>query len=1257
MRLFNAFLNKQEKEKEDIMLISKKAPVRNVRYGRPSTAQDEASKRENTESSRSKDVDTQMKTQSQLSSSQSNGRPKPRPSQPGSTLDFQSKPNLINGSSSGPLFRDNHSDTDSDLEMQDVGSASQSNAADDTDTEEEDEIEPIPSGSRKRRSKVPKKAVPSSSDNESAAKITAKTSNRIANNSTSCIIEISSDEADEIALPARERRDKTRANRRVEKKITNNTRAQDIVHGMDEEEEMGEWNREDAEDWYEYFAKVTNQSNDKDFDIEKVIRWRRHPRRKFIQYRVKWKGYRDWSNTWEPGKNFETRHCIDEFWRLQKKMYGFERPANTHKKDDHRIPDSVLDNDSDDTDQEIIGDDSERKESACKRRIDDIRRDRFKWRELKLYTQGKNYKLAKPVRQDGDDSSAASSIGPENVLANSDTVEHNKHVSTSHHSTVERQASSDTLMEAFIVTEDGDDDDDDGEYVDSLENDYVPLPKSNAAIAFDKDDMDPSPSSPVSRSSAGEASLQLASSPRLMPSSAGASSTKTPSVSRSNTEELQVNTSNRKQHSHEEKIENEFAKERTAYAATFTTCVLPTRRRSNNGKKNADEGLERHHLPAQSLDAASSINASSSESRARHSWMGAHKAQQAKVKIVPAPNDPFKRQLSQSDGYKKRRLSLSSSSYANNNSKYTSQVQPGPVNRSLERRFGDSNNHIRRQAQNKVSFSDQNDNVGTRLDAEMTDKGDASYGWGSGESDSEEIPNANKASQKPFNTFNYVTNPYNQSNAEPDLSRREMDPIHNASSTHSAWDMDGEDHHMNNGDEAGGWGWDEDVGDKTEKAYAPIVEQISFAAPQVNSTSNKLSSSSMHPDRIMHLTSSDATLSSAFQEVDIKSPSSPIAQSWRRKGPLPTQIESLGVARNNGGIPTSDSGIKVITKEKYEGLPANAPCSHASSEAGESESRGDRSGSAGGSNKLDVKSLQRAQSWTWNEEIRKVLSNHYHLIPKRKQETNGKTDHVRDTLIQYILHHGGGLRFCLDDRLRGGDRPCVMWVRDPWQPLGDEERQCLMLRNFEFISFECPSDNVPFLRFIWRSKKPQLILYSLGALVCKLIEWHKALRITDEIRKREALNVFKAGDRNTTLYHPWQEIAITALLDNNRMGDFLKQVLGLDEHLAEEFEFMLRDGGISLLKSLDKCSAKYANRAKTNPDEHPGSTEFLPEDLNQFTLELDKEVHSTLLNMQHQLCESYRIFNFTIAGCSMNASHIGTCYSRVDLPTKIDDAE
>ena len=483
-----------------------------------------------------------------------------------------------------------------------------------------------------------------------------------------------------------------------------------------------------------------------------------------------------------------------------------------------------------------------------------------------------------------------------------------------------------------------------------------------------------------------------------------------------------------------------------------------------------------------------------------------------------------------------------------------------------------------------------------------------------------------------------------------------MDPIHNASSVHYAWDIDGEDHQMINGDEFGGWGWDEDVGDKTEKAYTPIVEQSSIAAPQICSISNKLSSSSMHPDRFMHLTSSDAALSSAFQDVDIKSPSSPIAQSWRRKDPLPTQIESLGVARNNGGIPTSDSGIRIITKEKYEGLPANAPCSHASSEAGESESRGDRSGSAGGSNRLDVKSLQRAQSWTWNEEIRKVLSNHYHLIPKRKQETNGKTDHVRDTLIQYILHHGGGLRFCLDDRLRGGDRSCVMWVRDPWQPLGDEERQCLMLRNFEFISFECPSDNVPFLRFIWRSKKPQLILYSLGALVCKLIEWHKALRITDEIRKREALNVFKAGDRNTTLYHPWQKTAIKSLLDNKRMGDFLKHVIGLDEPLAEEFEFMLRDGGISLLDILEKCSDKYTIREKAK-DDCPGITEPLPEDLNQFTLELDKEVHSTLLNMQHQLCENYRIFNFAMAGCSMNASHIGTSYSRVDLPKEIDDAE
>ena len=68
----------------------------------------------------------------------------------------------------------------------------------------------------------------------------------------------------------------------------------------DTEDELSKWDTHDQAKW----QRVT-EGNGAEYEVQDVLRWRRHPKRGHVQYRIKWQDYPPYENTWEPEENLK----------------------------------------------------------------------------------------------------------------------------------------------------------------------------------------------------------------------------------------------------------------------------------------------------------------------------------------------------------------------------------------------------------------------------------------------------------------------------------------------------------------------------------------------------------------------------------------------------------------------------------------------------------------------------------------------------------------------------------------------------------------------------------------------------------------------------------------------------------------------------------------------------------------------------------------------------------------------------------------
>ncbi|PWN22031.1 hypothetical protein BCV69DRAFT_311724 [Microstroma glucosiphilum] len=85
------------------------------------------------------------------------------------------------------------------------------------------------------------------------------------------------------------------------------------LHGSDSEASLGSW---DTTDQVSAFAQPVYQAG-QEFEIDAVLRWRRHPRKGYLQYRTAWTNFPIYDTTWEPEQMFDDRKIISRFWKRQ----------------------------------------------------------------------------------------------------------------------------------------------------------------------------------------------------------------------------------------------------------------------------------------------------------------------------------------------------------------------------------------------------------------------------------------------------------------------------------------------------------------------------------------------------------------------------------------------------------------------------------------------------------------------------------------------------------------------------------------------------------------------------------------------------------------------------------------------------------------------------------------------------------------------------------------------------------------------------
>ena len=66
-------------------------------------------------------------------------------------------------------------------------------------------------------------------------------------------------------------------------------------------------------------TNVTELDQDNVFEVEKIVDHKIINGR--LSYFVKWKGYKDEDNTWEPEDHFLQTECIEDYWRSKTQVF------------------------------------------------------------------------------------------------------------------------------------------------------------------------------------------------------------------------------------------------------------------------------------------------------------------------------------------------------------------------------------------------------------------------------------------------------------------------------------------------------------------------------------------------------------------------------------------------------------------------------------------------------------------------------------------------------------------------------------------------------------------------------------------------------------------------------------------------------------------------------------------------------------------------------------------------------------------------
>lgn len=175
------------------------------------------------------------------------------------------------------------------------------------------------------------------------------------------------------------------------------TESEGSLHGSDDEPGLGKWTEEDQRKWQD------PKDEDGEYIVDIIIRWRWHPQYHFAQYRVRWEGYSERDNTWEPIESFNGDD-VDNFWKDREFDGAEQRPRGWDEEKEDVLKrleakGSFNENEYYNTDTDIYSADSAIRKVARRKARRAIRMDRVEMKEAYRRRMKRDRAEAEIVRQ------------------------------------------------------------------------------------------------------------------------------------------------------------------------------------------------------------------------------------------------------------------------------------------------------------------------------------------------------------------------------------------------------------------------------------------------------------------------------------------------------------------------------------------------------------------------------------------------------------------------------------------------------------------------------------------------------------------------------------------------------------------------------------------------------------------------------------------------------------------------------------------
>ena len=269
------------------------------------------------------------------------------------------------------------------------------------------------------------------------------------------------------------------------------------------------------------------------------------------------------------------------------------------------------------------------------------------------------------------------------------------------------------------------------------------------------------------------------------------------------------------------------------------------------------------------------------------------------------------------------------------------------------------------------------------------------------------------------------------------------------------------------------------------------------------------------------------------------------------------------------------------------------------------------------------RAAEATRVWKIDQRVKDKIGQSYNLIGTGGDE---QAREKRRMLDRIILVCKGGVRPSLDDKLKETQRKVIVWVHNLATPLSTMEREALTYPHIQFFFYGSAG-----VHEIWPSSGGKVVMYTLGALVLRLVE---------QCHKREAPHVWNEESGTSVLVHPWQKMALEQLIARDRIADFLRQVTRVQDSLPDK-EFALVDAGMSVIGEIEEVPYERTYCSEKGAD----APELSDTDVEDMTLTVDEETSRTLHKLQQEWRTDKRMFTLVMARTRLEARNVPTCYA------------